>query len=256
MSLPIIDVEKEFADFLEQLGAEISDKTLTGPNKPKNSDYIFHDEKVVAELKLLKKNPFENKDFLKSFVNKQEEWIKRGYITSAELKRVTKISQLPDKCYDDVLKLYMSSVKQHIKSANDQIKKTKARMNLDSYKGLLFLGSEGNYFLQPEHIRYFVARILNPPDVYTSINTVVYLTVNVPTIRPDDPTFARLWINLYRDEDHFENVSVPFLKKLYNEWVSYYQNATKLDIQNFSEMDEHGRTERDLLKGTILIKPV
>ena len=135
----IIDVEKEVADFLEQLGAEISDKTLTGPNKPTNSDYIFHDEMVVAELKLLKKNPFENKDFLKSFVNKQREWVKRGYITSAGLKHLTKISQLPDKCYDDILKLYMNSVKQHIKSANDQIKKTKARMNFDGYKGLLDL---------------------------------------------------------------------------------------------------------------------
>ena len=92
--------------------------------------------------------------------------------------------------------------------------------------------------------------------MYTSINTVVYLTVNVPTIRPDDPTLARLWVNLYRDEEHFESVSVPFLKRLYNDWVSYCQNVTKIEIQNLSEMDEHGLTERDLLKGTILIKPV
>ena len=255
MNTPNIDVEKEFADFLEGLGAAVSDKILTGPNKPKNSDYIFHDEKVVAELKLLKRNPFENKDFQKSFINKQREWVAKGYITSDELQRVTRISQLPENCYNDILKLYMSSVKQHIKSANDQIKKTKERMGLDDYKGLLFIGSEGNYFLQPEHIRQFVARILNPLDVYTSINTVIYLTVNVPTIRPNDPTRARLWVNLYRDEEIFENVSVPFLKKLYNEWVSYYRNATGIEIENISEMNEKGRTERDLLKDTILIKP-
>lgn len=255
MNRRIVDVEKAFADFLDQRGAEISDKTLTGPNKPTNSDYIFHDEMVVAELKLLKRNPFENKDFLKSFENKKGEWVKRRYITSAELQRVTRISQLPDACYDDILKLYMNSIKQHIKSSNDQIKKTKTRMGLDGYKGLLIIGSEGNYFLQPEHVRHFVARILNPPNVYTSINTVVYLTVNVPTVRPDDLTLSRLWVNLYRDEDYFENISVPFLKKLYNEWVSYYQNVTQIDIKNLSEMDERGRTERDLLKDTILIRP-
>jgi hypothetical protein len=255
MSVRIIDVEKEFALLIEQLGAEISDKTLTGPNKPTNSDYIFHNEQVVAELKLLKKNPFENKDFLKSFVSKQTEWVNNKYITQAELERVTRINQLPDECYEDVLKLYMNPVKQHIKSANDQIKQTKARMGLDGYKGLLFIGSEGNYFLQPEHIRHFIARILNPHDVYTSINTVVYLTVNVPTIRPNDLTHSRLWVNLYRDEEYFENVSVLFLKRLYNEWVAYYQNVTKLNIRNLSEMDERGRTQRDLLKGTILIRP-
>ncbi len=254
MTVPLVDVEKEFAAFLEACGAQISDKTLSGPNKPTNSDYIFHDEVVVAELKLLKQNPFENKDFLNSFESKKLEWVKKRFITPAELERVTKISQLPDECYNDILKLYMSSVKQHIKSANDQIKKTKARLGLHNYKGLLFIGSEGNYFLQPEHIRHFIARILNPSDVYKSINTVVYLTVNVPTIRPDDPTLSRLWVNLYRDEDYFENVSVAFLKTLYNGWVSHYQNVTQMYIKNLSDMDERGRTQRDLLKDTVLIR--
>ncbi len=255
MKIPLVDVEEEFAAFLEGCGAEISDKTLSGPDKPINSDYIFHDEMVVAELKFLKKNPFENKDFLKSFESKKREWVKKRFVTSAELERVTRISQLPDNCYNDILKLYMSSVKQHIKSANDQIKNTKARLGLHNHKGLLFIGSEGNYFLQPEHIRHFIARILNPSNVYTSINTVVYLTVNVPTIRPDDPTFSRLWVNLYRDEEYFENVSVAFLKMLYNGWVSHYQNVTQMYIKNLSEMDERGRTQRDLLKDAVLIKP-
>ena len=255
MNTRIINVEKEFADFLELRGAEVSDKLLKGPNKPTNSDYIFHGERVVAELKLLRRNPFENKDFRKSFEKKKRDWLDKGYINSVKLARVERISQLPGECYDDILKLYMSPVKQHIKSANDQIKKTKARMKLDGYKGLLFIGSEGNYFLQPHHVRHFIARILNPPDVYTSINTVVYLTVNVPTIRPGDPTLSRLWVNLYRDEDHFENIRVPFLKKLYNEWVAHYQNVTKIDIKNLSEMDERGRTQRDLLKDTVLIRP-
>jgi hypothetical protein len=252
----IIDVESEFADFLEGLGAEVSDRSLNGPNKPINSDYIFHDEAVVAELKLLKRNPFENRDFLKSFEKKKSDWLDHGLITKDELARVTRISQLPNECYDDILKLYMSPVKQHIKSANHQIKKTKARMNLNDYKGLLFIGSEGNYFLQPEHVRHFIARILNPSDVYTSINTVVYLTVNVPTIRPNDLTPSRLWVNLYRDEEEFENVRLPFLKKLYNEWVSHYQSVTRMDIKNLSEMDEHGRTQRDLLKDSVLITPM
>ena len=130
MSFPYVDVEQTFGDFLEEFGAEVSDRTLSGSNKPTNADYVFHDEKVIAELKLLKKDPFENKDFKKSFVNKQREWLQKGYITLTQLRSITKIKQLPDKCYNDMVKLYRSPIKTHIDKANDQIKKTKARLNV------------------------------------------------------------------------------------------------------------------------------
>src|SRR2546423_2930357 len=221
MSFPYVDVEQTFGDFLEEFGAEVSDRTLSGSNKPTNADYIFHDEKVIAELKLLKKDPFENKDFKKSFVNKQREWLQKGYITLTQLRSITKIRQLPDKCYNDMVKLYRSPIKTHIDKANDQIKKTKARLNVPDYKGLLFLGSDGNYFLEPDNVRQFVADLLNNSSRYRSINTVVYLTINVVTTHPNDSSLSRLWVKLYRDEDVFENVSLSFLNKLYDEWVEY-----------------------------------
>jgi hypothetical protein len=133
MSGKVIDLEKEFASFLEGIGAEVSDKTLTGPDIPKNADYIFHDEKIVAELKLLKTNPFENKEFKKSFIKKQNEWLQKGYATLAQLNAATNITQLPEKCYNDILKLYSRPIKNHIEKANDQIKKTTARLKLKDW---------------------------------------------------------------------------------------------------------------------------
>lgn len=255
MSSKFIDIEKEFADFLEEFGAEISDRTLSGPNMPTNSDYIFHDDKVVAELKLLKTNPFENKEFQKSFAKKQNEWLQKGYATLAQLQAATKVNQLPEKCYNDILKLYSRPIKNHIDKANDQIKKTKIRQNLSDYQGLVFLGSDGNYFIKPRHVRFFVSNLLNSPNKYRSINTVVYFTANVVTTRPNDPTLSRLWVQLYRDKDFFENVPLPFLKELYNGWVYYYRKVTGIDLKNLSDLNEEGITEADLLEDTEFIMP-
>jgi len=255
MSGRIIDLEKEFANFLEEFGAEISDKTLTGPNVPTNADYIFHDDKVIAELKRLNNNPFEDKNFKKSFEKKQREWLQKGYATLDQLDRATNITQLPEKCYNDILKLYSRPIKNHIDKANDQIKKTKIRLNLPDYKGLLFLASDGNYFIKPRHVRALVADLLKNPSKNRSINTVIYFTANVVTVRPNDPTFTRLWVQLYRDKEFFENVSLQFLKKLYNGWVSYYSNIIGIDLKNISELNEEGLTETDMLTDAEFIMP-
>src|SRR2546423_14362827 len=101
MSVSNIDVEQVFSDFVERYGGIVSDRIPTEGNKSPNADYIFHKEKVVAELKLLK-NPYQNKEFRKSHAQKEKDWVQRGYITDAELRRVKKISQLPDECYLDI----------------------------------------------------------------------------------------------------------------------------------------------------------
>jgi hypothetical protein len=253
--IPIVDVETVFADFVEEYGGVVSDRLGDAPDKPKNADYIFHGAKVVAELKLLKDDPVTNKDFLKSREKKEKEWLQTGKITQAELAKVTKINQLPDNLYRDIVKLYTRPIKSHLEKANTQIKATRHNMNLEDYKGLVFFTSDGNYFLEPRHVRQIAADILNSGK-YSSINTVVHLTVNVVTTRPDDERLSRLWVNLYRDKDYFENVPLPFLKDLYNKWVDYYQEVTGVELDNISEMNEEGVTEDDVLARTRFVKPI
>jgi hypothetical protein len=252
---PIVDVETVFADFVEEYGGVVSDRLGNAPDKPKNADYIFHDAKVVGELKLLKDDPLTNKDFLRSREKKQKEWVQKGHIAMAELAQVAKVNQLPDHCYRDIIKLYTRPIKYHLEKANTQIKATKETMNREDYTGLVILASDGNYFLEPRHVRQIAANILNPGR-YSSINTVVHLTVNVVTTRPDDERLLRLWVNLYRDREYFENVPLPFLKDLYNKWVDYYQEVTGVKLENISEMNEEGITEEDVLARTRFVKPL
>lgn len=254
--IPIIDVETNFADFVEDYGGIVSDRLDIAPDKSKNADYIFHEEKVVAELKLLQENPLKNKDFIKSREKKTREWLQKGYITEQQLNQITKINQLPDNCYRDILKLYTRSIKYALEEANKQIKATKQNMDLPNYKGLVFLTSDGNYFIEPPNVARITQMILNNPNFHKSINTVVYLTVNVVTTRPDDESLSRLWVRLYRDKEHFESVPLPFLQDLFAKWVEYYQKVSGVELDTINEINEEGLTETDALQRTRFVKPI
>src|SRR5262249_55201863 len=146
-----IDVEETFSDFVEKYGGEVSDRTPG--KKTSNADYIFHGAKVVAELKVLKEDPYKNKEFKKSHAKKQRKWIEKGWISPAELRRVRQLKELPEPCYRDIEKLYIRPLKSHVEKANVQIKSTKQQLDLHDYKGLMLLVSDGNSLLDPKNIR-------------------------------------------------------------------------------------------------------
>ena len=98
-----IDVEQTFGDFVEHYGGDVSDR-IPG-KKTLNADYIFHREKVVAELKVLREDPYRNKEFKKSHAKKEKMWIDKGWISPTELRKVTRLKELPDRCYRDIEKL-------------------------------------------------------------------------------------------------------------------------------------------------------
>ncbi|MGH9971988.1 MAG: hypothetical protein ACREBG_29935 [Pyrinomonadaceae bacterium] len=252
MSLPIIDVEKVFGEFVEAYGGKVSDKEVA-PDKESNADYIFHDAKVVAELKILKEDPFSNKAFLASREQKTKKWIANGLVTQEELERVKTISQLPLECYRDIVKLYTGALRGHVKKANQQIKKTREEKHLSDYKGLLLLVSDGNFLLDPKNIRQSLAELFNG-EQYSEINTVVYMTVNVVTKHPNSSTRTRLFTYLWRDLDKPENeVPLAFLQDLYVKWATFYGEVTGIPLDILSDVNQQGISEVDLLKDTAFL---
>lgn len=246
-----VDVEPTFANFVAEYGGLVSDRELG--KKTLNADYIFHNAQVVAELKILKENPFANKEFRKSHRKKQNTWLEKGWITRAELRNVTKIGGLPDRCYRDIEKLYIRPLKTHVEKANEQIKSTKRVLGLPDYKGLLLMVSDGNLLLDPKNIRMALAALFKSGK-FSGINTVTYLTINVLTTRPDAPDLSRLWTNLYRF-GQAEQVSREFLDDLCEKWSNYLSRVTGIPIRRVSEVNEQGLSEEDLLRDTKFITP-
>ncbi len=59
-----IDVEFHFNTFVKDFGSSLIADQLKQPPTFKNADYIFEADKVIVELKCLKKNIFEDKNYL------------------------------------------------------------------------------------------------------------------------------------------------------------------------------------------------
>lgn len=256
MAFSKIDVEQVFSDFVEDYGGVVSDRIPGKGSRKPNADFIFHNAKVVAELKILKDDPFTSKEFKKSINKKTKEWLQKGYITRQELSRVTKLDHLPERCRIDTEKLYIRPIKTHLEKGNQQIKSTKQTEGLEDYKGLLILVSDGNYLLDPKNIRLAISRLLENENRFRSINTVLYMTANMVTVRDDDLNLSRLWMGLYRNADNMENeVSTEFLNDLYDRWASYFSEITGIPIRKVSEVNEKGLTETDVLKHTKFVRP-
>ena len=254
MAFSNIKVEEVFSDFVEEYGGVVLDRLADRP-KGLNADYIFHDGGVVAELKILKDDPYRNKDFLKSLDKKKREWVRKGYISVSALNAVTRLGQLPEQCYRDAEKLYIRPLITHVEKANRQIKSTKKEFNLVDYKGLLILVSDGNFLLDPKNIRKALGNLF-ASGRYSAINTVSYLTINVLTTRPSDPTQSRLWTNLFRNADNMDGeVPIWFLDSLFDKWATHLSDVTGIHLNKISEVNEKGLSEVDHLEQTRFIRP-
>jgi len=75
-----------------------------------------------------------------------QRWLQDGDMTLEALRQVKTLGDLPPKCYRDAEKLYTRPIRTHLEKANQQIKTTKEAQQLEDYKGLIILVSDGNYY--------------------------------------------------------------------------------------------------------------
>ena len=80
-----------------------------------------------------------------------------------------------------------------VKKAARQIKETKARLCAPEARGLLILVNEASTFLRPDLAFYFLHHILK--GQYSSIDHVIYCSINMLVNTPDVQDGARFWAN-------------------------------------------------------------
>lgn len=85
-------------------------------------------------------------------------------------------NRLSQECREEMFSVMAESLQKHVVvAANAQIKNTKKLLNLPDAKGLLWVASDGNEFLQPNMVWYLLHRILtkkkaNGDPAYSSIH--------------------------------------------------------------------------------------
>jgi hypothetical protein len=252
----VVDIRDSFESFVESIGGTVSDKlaSLSNGQRPKNADYIFVDAGVIAELKCLEEDHENKPEFVEKRQALVDKWERDGLVQPHQVRvPYIQVKDFPQPCHDDLMKLYGQCVKSHLRSANQQIRESKASHNLPSAKGLLLLANDGNYSIEPEHMRQILANHLNGGN-YPHIDTVLFFTVNMAVKVPDDDVISRLWIYFYRETPE-QGVPVPFMDEMGFAWASFFKELTGIDAPMINEKDADGLSDRSILKQSKFIKP-
>jgi hypothetical protein len=214
-----IDVEKEFAKCVRGIGGVVLDDQLKNPSFS-NADYWFPKYRVVSELKRLSENLSEKEDFKKEISLLYQTWVKKKLVPPAPSK-VFRINtkDMPEQCALEFIEIIKKRVESStIKKANRQIKETKEFLNAKDAKGLLLLLNDGNLIMNPDLVIYLLKRILNKEC--TSINSVIYFSVNPKVFAPNVNLPASFWIDAIFPER--EAADKTLRDELQNAWFAHY----------------------------------
>ena len=122
-----IPVEEMFDRFIKQNSGQKISELVGGNPSFQNADYLFKDNKIIAELKTLQT------DFAKAetFQNKRHDLI-RKYISEGkmEFRNLLNPSELPKDYLNDVIRIFRPALSRIIKKANVQIRETKEKLGL------------------------------------------------------------------------------------------------------------------------------
>lgn len=224
------DVAREFAHCVKAVGGVVLDETLHRPLFP-NADYWFPRDNVVAELKCLSENLAAKSEFNESLTTLHASWVKRGLVPPAtQIRAQINPRDLPIKCAHEFIEPIKKRLEAStIRKANRQIQETKRHFGATDAKGLLLLANDGNYMLPPTMMVHLLPRILSAQ--YSSINSVIYFSINETTTAPGVPTPALFWIDgVLPGRDA---VSLEFRRSIRTEWMRHYSRLVPEPVYEF-----------------------
>lgn len=217
---PNVDVECAFADFVRSYGGNVVED-LVGPSPDfRNADYLFKSQGVVAELKRLVEDKFEDENIQRKIQEKFHRWMDEGVVGPIYGRVKIESKTLPERCQRELMDIYKAPIQRRIIKANKQIKATLSRLQIAEGLGLLIIVNDGNYALEADAVLYLVNRILG--ENFRHINSVIYCTVNMFASSPLTPKPTLFWANANRQ--CVPHIKEDFLMDLFRGWSAYLAN--------------------------------
>lgn len=210
-------VEAAWREFVRFAGGKVVEDLVPEPRNFQNADFIFPEASVVAELKEIETEFSSSPSFLKSFdelmrrvVEEDPDW--RPLLFGGD-------GTAPPWFNGEFLRIFRPPISRILKKANNQIKETKAKFDITSPNGVLFLVNDGFTSVSPLMVRAVACHVLSTS--YSSIDALVYLTVNryVEIEGSDVPRL--LWLPSYGPNASDELVS--FIDQLGRQWFEFLE---------------------------------
>lgn len=238
------DIETLWDNFVPRIGGrrvlEIVGQGVTFAN----ADYVFSDDNIVAELKVLSTDLLRTNAGQDAIGVLMDKWRAEGLINFRIYgTRLIRSSDLPKQCQLELASHLGKRLLRVIRDANDQIKSTKAHLGMNDAHGLLLLVNDGAYHLSADMLRFTLTRALRPrhdregkpTDVPNkSIDNVVALTIGMPSQTPGIPVPTQLWLPAFRDS---RQISEEFSKRLAEGWFNYVADVIGGPVPVYSVED-------------------
>ena len=217
----LVDLRSHFADFVRSSGGEVIDDTPQQPHQPSNADYIFHQHKVIAELKCLEKDQVENEKTSRHIDELLDKWNISRSVGIGEIQRID-LSNMPDGCVRALKEIKKAPLRDLVESASRQIKTTRATRNLNGYTGLLLVANDGDFSMPGLTIPQLLMEILNGSG--SGINGFVFFTANMTTSVPGSYRQCLIWCyGLPRRIEHIDDTAIQDIS---DKWRAYLENIT------------------------------
>lgn len=183
-----------------------------------NADYIFKDQNIIGELKRLVENKNNDEDIQSKIQAKFDLWMQDGTVGPMYGSSVVDSKTLPEKCQRELIDIFKHALQRRLLKANKQIRETAEAFGMPDAKGLVFLVNDGNFALEADAVIYLIGRILGHDC--TSINSVVYFTVNMIASGPMTEKQVLIWAHANRKRI-LEPVDSDFVTRVFNSWCEY-----------------------------------
>ncbi len=234
MLYPRINVEETLAEVVRDYGGVVlEDKLPKSPNFD-NADYVFHFEKIVAELKCLTEDNVDspNNQFKVNELIKQ--WHNEGKIKTTNIDE-NNWGELPKELQTKIYEITTKSIKRRVQKANVQIRETKRALRLDDYSGLLILANDGIASLGPAAFLHATQHALARD--FSEIKYFIYLTANLFTQLRESPMPTLFWIGF--DMQKGPKMDVAFTDRLGRNWRSLVCKKTGMPgfVQEMHDME-------------------
>jgi hypothetical protein len=219
-----VDIDKEFAAVVKKCGGVVLDEELPKKREFYNADFVFHQSKVIAELKRLDGDKSDDPAIKQRLGNLWERWRERGLV-QGPTPPVIDSRQVPPFCQNEMVRTMGESIRGRIKKANLQIKATKSAENWPDYRGMLFLANDGNFIMEMPAMLHLIA--LSIKDHFHEIESVTLFSGNILSwvSGMDQPT--KMWFTLQRDGTILSLTELA--EKLGAEWGMHYSSITGIN---------------------------
>jgi hypothetical protein len=227
LSIQYLDVELFFDEVVRCAGGYRVDSLVPENRTFENADYYFESEGVFGELKTLRYDQEEDERVKARLVKVYKDFARAGKVPPISAKqRFAHSNLLPIETQLELLRPLKRRLQTPVKKAARQLKETKRAFNREKDAGLLILVNEGSALFRPTTIFYFLHHLFR--GAYSSIDHIVYCSVNVPANIPSIDGGARVWFQATIEGR--QKISPNFLQLLQSCWAALLEEKLKIKM--------------------------